>query len=548
MLLAIALVAFASLGLPDGVLGVAWPSIRRSFDLPPAQLGVLLASAMVGYVVSSFSSGVLVTRLGIGRLLFWSSVLMVANSLAYVVAPAWSVMVAAALLAGLGAGAIDAGINIFAAIHFTSRVVTWLHASYGVGAALGPLLMSAALMTSPGWRGGYAAIAAILAAMAIVFLLTRRRWDVVLPQAGDAADRARAPGLLTTLRRPRVWLNVALFFVYTGLEVCAGQWTYSLLTEGRGVAPAVAGAWIASYWTGLTAGRIVAGAAAGRVAAGTVLRAATLGAVATTLLLWRDPGMGFGLLALAALGCCLAPIYPLLIAETPRRIGAEHAAAAIGFQVAAAYLGTAAIPGATGVLATAHGVGAIAPCLFVTALLLLALQELARRRAGGANRSRRWRRPIASTQTVRNSNSKEAFMMQRARTGRVVSILVAVALVVAALGAGSPAVADETTKPFAGKAVNGGTVSLSRQAGRTTLTLSSDFQVPGSPDPHWQVVDSKGTSYLLDRLKLKDDRISTRIVVPAYVPDIAKVQMYCAWAEVVLGEASFSQPIVAENR
>ena len=139
-------------------------------------------------------------------------------------------------------------------------------------------------------------------------------------------------------------------------------------------------------------------------------------------------------------------------------------------------------------------------------------------------------------------------MMQRARTGLVVSMLVAVALVVAALGVGSLAVADETTKPFAGKAVNGGTVSLSKQAGRTTLTLSSDFQVPGSPDPHWQVVDSKGTSYLLDRLKLKDDRINTRIVVPAYVPDIAKVQMYCAWAEVVLGEAPFSQPIVADKR
>lgn len=379
MLLAIALVAFVSLGLPDGVLGVAWPSIRRSFDLPPAQLGVLLTSAMVGYVASSFSSGAVVTRLGIGRLLFWSSVLMVANSLAYALAPAWSVMVAAALLAGLGAGAIDAGINTFAAVHFSPRLVTWLHASYGVGAALGPLLMSAALATSPGWRGGYALIAAVLAAMAIAFLVTRRLWDVAAPQARPPVEPA--PGLLDTLLRPRVWLNIALFFVYTGLEVSAGQWTYSLLTEGRGVAPAAAGAWTAVYWSGLTAGRIVSGALAGRVPAETLLRAATLGAVASTLLLWRDPGMGLGLVALAALGCCLAPIYPLLIAETPRRIGRPHAASAIGFQVAAAYLGTAAIPGAAGLLATARGLGVIAPCLFATALLLLLLQELARPRA-----------------------------------------------------------------------------------------------------------------------------------------------------------------------
>jgi hypothetical protein len=130
----------------------------------------------------------------------------------------------------------------------------------------------------------------------------------------------------------------------------------------------------------------------------------------------------------------------------------------------------------------------------------------------------------------------------------MLQMVLTVALALAVLGAGSLAAADEMTKPFTGKAVNRGTVTLSKQGGRTMLSLSSDFEVPGSPDPHWQLVDSKGTVYLLDRLKLKDDKINTRIVVPAYVPDIAKVQMYCAWAEVVLGEAPFTQPIVAENK
>lgn len=139
-------------------------------------------------------------------------------------------------------------------------------------------------------------------------------------------------------------------------------------------------------------------------------------------------------------------------------------------------------------------------------------------------------------------------MMQRVRTGRMFQLAHAIALAVAVLGAGSIAAADEMTTPFTGKAVNGGTVTLSRQGDRTMLSLSSDFRVPGSPDPHWQLVDSKGTVYLLDRLKLKDDRINTRIIVPAFVPDVAKVQMYCAWAEVVLGEAPFSKPIVANNR
>lgn len=139
-------------------------------------------------------------------------------------------------------------------------------------------------------------------------------------------------------------------------------------------------------------------------------------------------------------------------------------------------------------------------------------------------------------------------MMQRVRTGRMFRMVLVAALAVAGLGVGSIAVADEMTKPFTGKAVNGGTVTLSKQGDKTTLSLSGDFQVPGSPDPHWQLVDSRGTVYLLDRLKLKDDKINTRITVPAFVPDIVKVQMYCAWAEVVLGEAPFSKPIVANNQ
>jgi len=108
--------------------------------------------------------------------------------------------------------------------------------------------------------------------------------------------------------------------------------------------------------------------------------------------------------------------------------------------------------------------------------------------------------------------------------------------------------AAETTKPFTGKTVNGGTVTHEVKGGKHILTLSKDFQVPGSPDPHWQLIDSKGTVYLLDRLKLKDDKITTTITIPAYVQDIAKVQMWCAWAEVVLGEAPFDKPVKAHGK
>lgn len=386
MLFAVAVVALVSLGLPDGVLGVAWPSIRRTFDLSPSQLGSLLASAMVGYLASSFSSGAVVARLGVARLLLWSSLVMVTNSLLYALAPAWSAMVAAGALAGLGAGAIDAGINAFAAARFSPRAVSWLHAAYGVGAMLGPVLMTSVVMSDLGWRWGYAIIGALLTAMAGIFLATIRLWQTDASGANAwRAPREPAAGLFDTLARPRVWLSIALFFVYTGLEVSAGQWTYSLFTEARGVAPGAAGTWVAVYWAGLTAGRIVSGALAVRLAGEQLLRMGTIGALGGAVLIWWDPGMGTGLLGLATLGFSLAPIFPTLIAETPRWLGPSHATSAIGFQVAGAYLGTAAIPGMIGVLATHAGLAVIGPCLVVTAAGLLLLAEVARPRWAAAS-------------------------------------------------------------------------------------------------------------------------------------------------------------------
>ena len=244
-------------------------------------------------------------------------------------------MVAAGLLAGLGAGAIDAGINAFAAARFSPRLVSWLHACYGVGAMLGPLLMTAVLTRGLGWRWGYAAIGLLLAAMAVSFLVTMPLWTTARTDPGspDAASERAAP-LVETLGRPRVWLRVALFFVYAGLEVTAGQWTYSLFTEARGIAAGAAGIWIAIYWGALTAGRVVSGALASRLAASELLRIGTIGALIGALLVWWDPGMGAGPIGLAALGFALAPIFPTLIAETPTRLGPAHATSAIGFQVA----------------------------------------------------------------------------------------------------------------------------------------------------------------------------------------------------------------------
>lgn len=138
--------------------------------------------------------------------------------------------------------------------------------------------------------------------------------------------------------------------------------------------------------------------------------------------------------------------------------------------------------------------------------------------------------------------------MRTVREARSIGIALLSALITLGLLTVTASFAAETTKPFKGKEVNGGTVTHEVKGGKHILTLSKDFKVPGSPDPHWQLIDSKGTVYLLDRLKLKDDKITTSIIIPAYVPDIAKVQMWCAWAVVVLGEAPFDKPVKAHTK
>jgi fucose permease len=374
-------VAFLGLGLPDGVLGVAWPSLRRSFALPMSQLGLLLSAGAVGYLGSSVASGVLVARLGLGRLLAASSAATAVSAFGCALAPHWGVVIASAVVAGLGAGAIDAGVNAFAAARLSPRWTTWLHASYGVGAALGPLLTGAVLAVTGSWRLAYAAIGLVLALMTVTFAGTATRWTV---DTGPARPAPAGPAFVDALRRPAVRSSALLFFVYAGLEVGAGQWAYTWLVEGRHVATGAGAAWLAVYWGSLTAGRVALGALTSRVPAETLLRASLATVPAGVLVLWAGVGPSAGAVGLLLLGLALAPIFPLLIATTPARVGAPHATHAIGFQVAAFYVGTAVLPGAAGLLARRLGLDALGPFLLATAVVLGLLYGLgASRQAAG---------------------------------------------------------------------------------------------------------------------------------------------------------------------
>jgi fucose permease len=370
LLLGLAVLGFVGLGLPDGLLGVAWPSIRSHFGLPLDALGALLVAWTAGYVVSSFSSGRLLARLGVGGLLAASGLATALSLLGFALTPSWWGMVALGHLAGLGAGAIDAGLNTHVATHHGPRLLNWLHACYGVGAAAGPALMTAVLMAQRPWQTGYALVAAGQALLTAGYLATRRHWNDAPGAAAATRTASRA-----TLRLPAAWWGCAAFFVYVGLEASAGAWLFSLLVEARGIPVARAGSTLSVYWGCLMAGRLLFGMAVGLAPVRWMLRGSIglLTLAAALLALRLGPVATFT--AVALLGLAAGPVFPSLIATTPARVGEAHAANAIGFQVAAAALGQSLLPALAGVLAERAGLEVLGPLLLAAGLALLLIHE-----------------------------------------------------------------------------------------------------------------------------------------------------------------------------
>jgi fucose permease len=368
----LAFLGFASLGLPDGAIGVAWPRIRETFALPLDALGALLVVSVAGYVAASFLCGAVLARISLGTLLAASCAATGATLLGFWAAPSWPVMLALGVSAGLGAGAIDAGINTFAATRFPARTLHWLHAAYGVGTTAGPALMTRVLMGGADWRVGYLWLGAAQLVLAAGFAATLRMW----PRAPRAASQVapRTAGLRETMRLPSAQLGAAAFLLYLGVEATAGAWLYSLLEQERGASMARAGAAVSAYWGALLVGRVAFGLAPNRWGGEAVL-ARAIGACALAALgLALDLGGSADLCASALLGVGAAPIFPALIASTPGRVGEAHTANAIGLQVACAALGQAGVPALVGVGAAQLGLECVPRALLGLALALLAVQ------------------------------------------------------------------------------------------------------------------------------------------------------------------------------
>ncbi|MFM2275921.1 MAG: hypothetical protein RL211_1793 [Pseudomonadota bacterium] len=376
ILLGIIYFAFISLGLPDSVLGVAWPTMRATLLQPIEAAGLITLVLTICSAISSFASGAVLKRLGTGPVVMISGLLTGLALLGFSFGPSFGVLLLLAIPLGLGAGSVDAGLNHFVAQHYSSRHMNWLHGCWGIGATLGPIIMGMALATATGWMQGYWHIAFIQLGLAFLFLLTLALWNRERATP-DAAAHDDQPLTLKPLNPKAPWLAVSLYLVYAMIEVGTGLWAASVLVDDRHVSAPTAGLWVSCFYGAIMAGRFGTGLIAAHMGNRRLVRyglvMAMLGAGLFSVS-GLPPSLSLVGLMLLGLGC--APIYPSLMHETARRFDADTARIVIGRQVGFAYVGAAAGPAAMGLLAAAAGPAAIMPVVFLAVVLLLVLSEV----------------------------------------------------------------------------------------------------------------------------------------------------------------------------
>jgi fucose permease len=384
--LALACLAYLGAALPSSAIGLLWPSIRISIHQPVGALGLLLALGITASVVSSAATGRALSRAGAGPLVAAGTALL-ALALA-VETPASSLwqMATGFVLFGIGSGITDAAANAHAARHFGARQINWMHASYGLGATIGPLAVTVVLGSGLSWRWVYGTMAVALAVLALVLMLTRRAWDAparerpAAAQPDQGGEGAKPPAAGRGRRPAAAALVGGLVFIgiETGVESAAGIWGYVFLTSGRGLSHQVAGIAVSAYWAMMFAGRAVLGPVAQRWGAARVLSSA-VGGVVIGAALMAVPGPQFLAVAgIMAVGIAAAPIFPLFTLTTSQRLRGDTASAAraVGLQVAASATGSAALPAGIGLLIGAIDAQALAPALLVLSLAICVVYRL----------------------------------------------------------------------------------------------------------------------------------------------------------------------------
>ncbi|MCM3781368.1 MFS transporter [Neobacillus mesonae] len=385
--LVIIYLAFISLGLPDSMLGAAWPVMQPEIGASFEAAGLLSMIVAAGTIVSSLASGTLIQAFGTGKITLFSCFLTAGALIGFSFAPSLVWLIILAIPLGLGAGAVDSALNHYVATHYKAHHMSWLHCFWGIGATGGPIIMSYYISEQNSWRDGYFAVSIIQFSLVLLLFVTLPLWKKVAllhqsEKSKNLVDDSH-PHQAETLQAPSkhplrirgVRFTLIAFLFYCGVEMTVGLWGASYLVGERNITADTAAAWISLYYGGITVGRFITGFITLKVSNRVLILAGQLIAIAGGALLLLPLPNAFLFVGLILIGLGFAPIYPGFIHETPTRFGKENAAKLIGYQMAVAYTGTTFLPPLFGLTASAFGIGLFPVVVLLFTVLMLISSE-----------------------------------------------------------------------------------------------------------------------------------------------------------------------------
>ena len=379
LLLALIYVSFISLGLPDSLLGSAWPQMQESLGVSLSLGGVISFLITASTILSSLMSHRVIQRFGTGGVTMCSVAMTALALLGFSLSDSFLVLCLWAIPYGLGAGSVDAALNNFVALHCKAKHMSWLHCFWGIGATGGPYIMGLCLSRGMGWQAGYRTISFLQMALTLILLLSLPLWKKQeLPLSGGETVRPQTPQWGKLLKRPGVKAALTAFFFYSALELTTGLWGSSYMVAVRGISPETAAKWISLFYLGITAGRFFSGFLTLRFSDDAMVRLGEGTAIVGIILLLLPLHNLFLCVGLILTGLGCAPIYPSLLHATPQRFGKSLSQSLMGTQMAISYLGSTTMPPVSGFLSEKISMGLYPVLLLVFALSMTILTEKGR--------------------------------------------------------------------------------------------------------------------------------------------------------------------------
>ncbi|MDU0323678.1 MFS transporter [Clostridium butyricum] len=375
LLLAVIYLSFISLGLPDSLLGSAWPAMYGEFGVPVSYAGIISMIIAAGTILSSLQRDRLTRKLGTGKVTVISVAMTAVALFGFSFSNSFWILCFWAIPYGLGAGSVDASLNNYVALNYASRHMSWLHCMWGVGASLGPYIMGYAMTGGQGWNSGYGYIAVLQIVLTIILIFSLPLWKNRTEEKNENSVNAKTLTLKEIIKISGAKEIMITFFCYCALEQTTGLWASSYLTLHKGISADKAASFASMFFIGITIGRAFSGFITMKLSDSKMIRFGQGVAAIGIITLMLPFGEYISLIGLIMIGLGCAPIYPCIIHSTPEYFGADKSQAIIGVQMASAYIGTLLMPPIFGLIAEYINVSLYPVYLFIVMIFMVVMHE-----------------------------------------------------------------------------------------------------------------------------------------------------------------------------